>query len=395
MKILHTSDWHLGQNFMGKSRKKEHEAFFSWLLEQIEVKKIDVLIVAGDIFDTGTPPNYALKLYYNFLQKLSTFTTLTTVITAGNHDSVPTLNAPKELLEVLHIYLITSGDENENQLIPIYKNNELQAVICAVPFLRDAVVRSSISGTGLKDKKKLLNTGIKEHYIKLHKEAQSFSKGKKVPIIATGHLTTLGSQRSESERDIYIGGTFDIGSDFLGKYFDYVALGHLHINQKIGVNHVRYSGSPISLSFSESKNIKKVNLVSFQKNRVEVEELPVPLTQPLLLLKGDLIAVKRELIKIKDKKTWIEVQLNDDNPRYANEVIRELANGLELTLLAVKIDKSEKMLKAKEMKVLSLDELGVEEVFEKRVELEELGSDEFQQELLLTFKKVVEKVEGR
>ena len=71
MRILHTSDWHLGQSFMGKSREEEHQAFLSWLLEVIETENIDVLIVAGDIFDTGTPPNYALELYYNFLTKLA------------------------------------------------------------------------------------------------------------------------------------------------------------------------------------------------------------------------------------------------------------------------------------------------------------------------------------
>jgi len=395
MKILHTSDWHLGQNFMGKSRKEEHEAFFSWLLEQIEVKKIDVLIVAGDIFDTGTPPNYALRLYYDFLKELSTFTTLTTVIIAGNHDSIPTLNAPKQLLEVLHIHLVTSGDTDENQIVPIYKNSELQAVICAVPFLRDGIVRSSVSGKGLKDKEKLLNIGIKEHYLKVYEEAKAFSKGKTIPIIATGHLMTLGSRSSESERDIYIGGTLDIGSDFLGKYFDYVALGHLHLNQKVGVNHVRYSGSPISLSFSESNSIKKINFVSFENKKVEVEELTIPLSQPLLLLKGDLQYVTEKLEQLKAKETWIEVQLNDDNPRYANQVIRELATKLGLILLAVKIDKKEKQLQAKEMKLLSLDELGASEVFDRRIELEGLESDEFKKELLLTFKKVVDKVESR
>ena len=98
MKILHTSDWHLGQNFMGKSRVDEHEAFLSWLLEIIKTKQIEILLVSGDIFDTGTPPNYALELYYNFLKELSNIKTLiTTIITAGNHDSVLTLNQLQSL----------------------------------------------------------------------------------------------------------------------------------------------------------------------------------------------------------------------------------------------------------------------------------------------------------
>lgn len=98
MRILHTSDWHLGQNFMGKSRVEEHEAFLSWLLEIIENKQISVLLVSGDIFDTGTPLNYALELYYNFLKEISNIKILiTTIITARNCDSVLILNALNQL----------------------------------------------------------------------------------------------------------------------------------------------------------------------------------------------------------------------------------------------------------------------------------------------------------
>jgi exonuclease SbcD len=162
MKILHTSDWHLGQNFMGKSRLDEHEAFLSWLLEIIKEKEIEVLLVSGDIFDTGTPPNYALELYYNFLKELSNIKTLiTTIITAGNHDSVSTLKAPKQLLEVLNVHVITTGDEDENVIIPINKNDDLISIICAVPFLRDSVIRESLSGKTISEKEKLANSGSK------------------------------------------------------------------------------------------------------------------------------------------------------------------------------------------------------------------------------------------
>lgn len=132
---------------MGKSRVEEHEAFLSWLLKIINEKQIEVLLVSGDIFDTGTPPNYALELYYNFLKELSSIKTLiTTIITAGNHDSVSTLKAPKQLLEVFNVHVITTGDEDENSIIPIYKNEDLKSIICAVPFLRDSVIRQSLSG---------------------------------------------------------------------------------------------------------------------------------------------------------------------------------------------------------------------------------------------------------
>ncbi|MGA1941327.1 exonuclease SbcCD subunit D C-terminal domain-containing protein [Arcobacter sp. YIC-310] len=394
MKILHTSDWHLGQNFMGKSRQEEHEAFLSWLFEIIKEKHIEVLIVAGDIFDTGTPPNYALELYYNFLKQLSSIDTLnTTIITAGNHDSISTLKAPKQLLQVLNVQVITSGDDEENEVIEIKKNDELKAIVCAVPFLRDSVIRQSISGQTISQKEKVANSGIKAYYKNTYKKALDLKGDKSIPIIATGHLTTVGSRTSESERDIYIGGTLDIGGDYLGSLFDYVALGHLHINQAVGSNHVRYSGSPIPLSFSESKNTQKVNVVSFGET-VEVEELEIPLKRKLIVLKGDSEFIKKELKTIEDKTAWIEVHIKDDNPLVANQEIRDLATKFELTLLAVKIEKSEKQIRAKEMKAISLDDLSVNDVFEKRLELEELEDKELKDELFVNFKQVVQKVQN-
>ncbi len=395
MKILHTSDWHLGQNFMGKSRQEEHSAFLSWLLNIIKEKQIDILLVSGDIFDTGTPPNYALELYYNFLKQLSSIKTLnTTIITAGNHDSISTLKAPKQLLEVLNVYVITNGDEDENVVIPIYENNEIKTIICAVPFLRDSVIRQSVSGETINDKEKLANNGIKLYYEKVYKKALDIKKDNNIPIIAMGHLTTVGSRVSQSERDIYIGGALDIGGDYLGNMFDYTALGHLHINQTVGNNHVRYSGSPIPLSFSESTNIKKVNLVTFRNKEIDIEEIDIPLIRKLIVIKGDSKTIKVELKKITDKNSWIEVHIKDDNPMYANQEIRELASKLELMILAVKIQRNEQQLKAKELKSISLSELSVEDVFLKKLEQEDLESKEFEKELFSSFKDIVSKVQS-
>ena len=396
MKIIHTSDWHLGQNFMGKSRIEEHEAFLSWLIDIIKTKEIEVLLVSGDIFDTGTPPNYALELYYNFLKELSTIKTMiTTIITAGNHDSISTLKSPTQLLEVLNVQVITSGDEDENVIIPLYKNQDLKSIVCAVPFLRDSVIRQSLSGQTINEKEKLANSGIKAYYENCYSKALELKQDKDIPIIAMGHLTTVGSRSSQSERDIYIGGTIDIGGDYLASMFDYVALGHLHINQVVGNNeHVRYSGSPIPLSFSESKNTQKVNFVSFTQAEMNIEELEIPLFRKLVVIKGNYETIKNELSKIEDKNSWIEVHIKDDNAMFVNNEIRQLAQKLDLTLLAVKIDKNEKQLKSKELKVISLDELSVEQVFEKRLELEKLEDKEFEKELLLNFKEVVSKVQG-
>ncbi|MFT5659920.1 MAG: exonuclease SbcD [Sulfurimonas sp.] len=393
MRILHTSDWHLGQSFMGKSREVEHQAFLTWLLETIENENINVLIVAGDIFDTGTPSNYALELYYNFLTKLSPVCQ-NIIITAGNHDSIATLKAPKQLLKALNIHVIASGDENENELVGIYHNEELEGIICAVPFLHPYVVRQSMSGETMNEKETSLSNGIKEHYNNVYKEALALCKENDVPIIATGHLTTVGSKTSESEREIYMGGTLDIDSDFFAKDFDYVALGHLHTNQVVGKNHIRYSGSPIPLSFSESNSKKKVNIIEFDKKKPIVKELDIPLYRPLLVVRGDVGTVIKAFEAVKNKATWIEVHLSDENPVHANQTVREKAEKLELILLAVKIDRIEQALYAGDFDVLSLDELNPLEVFGRRLEQEKLEDETFTKELISNFNTIVNEVQN-
>lgn len=394
IKILHTSDWHLGQSFMGKSREEEHQAFLAWLLKIIEEETINVLIVAGDIFDTATPPNYALEIYYNFLTKLSVSSCENIIITAGNHDSIATLKAPKQLLKALNIHVITSGDENENEVVEIYKKDKLEGLVCAVPYLRDYVVRQSVSAETMDDKESSFTQGIKEHYNNVYKEALTVVDDKNVPIIATGHLTTVGSKTSESERKIYIGGTLDIDSDFLSENFDYVALGHLHINQKVGCEHVRYCGSPIPLSFSESTSQKKVNIVEFKNKTMAVTELDIPLYRPLLVLRGDVTSILKEFECVEDKNTWIEVHLNDENPFHANQVIRDKAEELELILLAVKTDKTEEALHAEDFDVMSLDELNPLDVFERRMEKDGLEDKAFVEELVVNFNQIVSEVQN-
>lgn len=392
MKILHTSDWHLGQNFMGKSRLKEHEAFLAWLLEQIEKESIDVLIVAGDIFDTATPPNYALELYYNFLTQLSKICKHI-IITAGNHDSIATLKAPQQLLKALNVSVITSGDESEDEIIEIKQDGGLLVIVCAVPFLRDYVVRQSQKAQSMSQKESALSEGIKAHYEKLYKEASLRVDGKNIPIIATGHLTVLGSQTSDSEREIYIGTTLALDSAFLAKEFDYVALGHLHTNQKVGSNQVRYSGSPIPLSFSEATSQKKVNIIEFNGKTPFVRELDIPLFRPLVVLRGDVETIVSSLEEIEDKRSWIEVHLKDDNPFAANQHIRQRALELGVTLLAVKIDTSEQKMQQSDFHVLSLDELTPKDLFRKRLEQEELQDGVLQEQLVACFEEVLDEVE--
>jgi len=390
MKILHTSDWHLGQNFMGKSRESEHKEFLFWLHKKVIEEDINVLIVAGDIFDVNTPPNYALSLYYNFLKKLLETNCKYIIITAGNHDSVSTLKAPKELLSILNVHIIASGEENE--IIEINLNGKLAGVVCAVPFLRDKVIRKIKIGERAKDKNMSLTDGIKSYYNKSYTKAKDMIGDRDIPIIATGHLTTVGSKLSDSEREIYIGGKLHIDNEFLGKNFDYVALGHLHNNQVVGKNHIRYSGSPIPLSFSEGTSNKKVNVITFKENIMVVKEISIPISRELKVIKGNLDYILIELEKLKDKRCWIEIKLDDENPLHSNSIIRDRAKELGLTILAIKIDKSTNALHSKK-DVISLNELKPIDVFEKLLDIDKIFDNELRDDLIKSFKVILNEVE--
>lgn len=155
MKILHTSDWHLGQNFFTKSRRYEHQSFLQWLLELVDKESVDAIIIAGDVFDTGSPPSYAREMYNQFVVDLHR-TDCLLVVLGGNHDSVSMLNESKELLACLNTHVIANThDDIESQVITLLtRTKEVGAVLCAVPFIRPRDVVQSVAGGSSTDKNK-------------------------------------------------------------------------------------------------------------------------------------------------------------------------------------------------------------------------------------------------
>lgn len=143
MRILHTSDWHLGQNFYSKSRAAEHEAFLNWLLETAQAHEVDAIIVAGDIFDTGSPPSYARELYNRFVVNLQQ-TGCHLVIVAGNHDSVATLNESRDILAFLNTTVVASAGHAPQILKK--RDGTPGAVLCPIPFLRPRDIVQSQAG---------------------------------------------------------------------------------------------------------------------------------------------------------------------------------------------------------------------------------------------------------
>lgn len=201
MKILHTSDWHLGRSLYGRKRYDEFSAFMDWLAQAIEDEKVDALLVAGDVFDTSTPSNRAQELYYRFLCRVAASCCRHIIVIAGNHDSPSFLNAPKELLRALNVYVVGSMTEAmEDEVIVLSKDKCPEAIVCAVPYLRDKDIRMVEPGETVDDKNAKLIEGLKKHYagvcnIAEQKQSEFEKDGyPDIPIIAMGHLFSAGGR---------------------------------------------------------------------------------------------------------------------------------------------------------------------------------------------------------
>ncbi len=286
--LLHTSDWHLGRRLYGKPRYDEFKQFLDWQLQTLREQKVDVLLIAGDIFDTTAPSNQAQNLYYDFLSQVCHTDCRHVIIVAGNHDSASFLEAPKQLLKAFNIHIIGSmTDTPTDEVITLSdKSEQPELIVMAVPYLRDRDVRTVGHGERLDDKERKLTQGIKAHYaqiadIAIAQQAQLHAKYKRsIPIVATGHLFTVGGQTMEGDgvRDLYVGSLGSIGAEIFHPQIDYVALGHLHIPQAVGGQpHIRYAGSPIAMGFGESRQQKQVHLLRFDAD-------PDLLAQPLQTL---------------------------------------------------------------------------------------------------------------
>lgn len=375
MRIIHTSDWHLGQNFYSKSRAAEHSAFLDWLLTSAQAHEVDAIIVAGDIFDTGSPPSYARELYNRFVVQLQQ-TGCQLVVLAGNHDSVATLNESRDILAFLKTTVVASA--GHAPFILPQRDGTPGAIFCPVPFLRPRELVTSQAGHSGGEKQQLLLNAISDYYQQQYEAACALRGDRPLPIVASGHLTTVGASKSDAVRDIYIG-TLEA---FPASHFppvDYVALGHIHRAQKIGgSDHIRYSGSPIALSFDETGKSKSVNLVTFSDGHLaEVLPLTVPVTQPLAVLKGDFSSISEQLTQWRDAPqepvVWLDIEITSDE--YLHDIQRKIqaqTEVLPVEVLLVRRSRAqrERILAGERRETLS--ELQVEEVFERRLAQETL-----------------------
>lgn len=402
MKIFHTSDWHLGRTLYGKKRYAEFEAFLNWLIKQIQLKAPDLLIIAGDIFDTTTPSNKAQELYYQFLcQVAASGVCQNIVIIGGNHDSPTLLNAPKELLKQLKIHVVGGiSADYRNEVISLKnKDGQLQGFICAVPYLRDRDIRALVEYELAESKDKNFMQAIKEHYQKVCDYAELLrqqSGDLSLPIIATGHLFATGGKtlKDDGVRELYVGSLAQFGAEDFPPNIDYLALGHLHIAQTLGrKDNYRYSGSPIAMGFGEATQAKIIIEADLTKDKIMINEIPVPMFQHLARIGGDIESIARQLtnLALENQSIWLEVDYTG-NAIIANlqHELNLLVQGTQLEL--IKIHNSQllaQVLSASEyMDGIELNDLTPEQVFAKCLKLHEIPEEQ-QQELTECFNEVL------
>ncbi|HEY5508986.1 MAG TPA: exonuclease SbcCD subunit D C-terminal domain-containing protein, partial [Paludibacter sp.] len=367
----------------------------------INSEQIDIVIVAGDVFDTTTPSNRSQELYYQFLYNASTTCCRHIVITGGNHDSPTFLNAPKQLLKVMDVHVVGEMCENiADEVITLYDKQHIpEAIICAVPFLRDRDVRTVEAGETMDDKSLKVIHGIAKHYEEVANIALEKQKTMgAIPIIGVGHLFTSGGKTTDGDgvRELYVGTLAHVAEDFFPSSFDYLALGHLHIAQTVGnANNKRYSGSPIPMGFNEAKQTKKIVVVEFTNNETNITEHEVPRFQELHKISGSADEIKEKLTYLKAQNTsaWLEVELTGktfvgDLIGMVNEAIKDS----NLIALLIKNKQIELQVLSRANETETLEELDPNDVFLRCLSANDI-SDENNRDLLLCYNEILNEID--
>ena len=402
MRILHTSDWHLGNVLHDHHRVDEEVKFLEWLHEKIIELNVDVLVIAGDIFDTTAPGNLVQERYYRFLANIIKTNCQHVIIVGGNHDLPSQLNAPVEILKAINIQVVASAKENIKDEVFLLKdiNNKESLIIGAVPFLREADVRKNIKLEDLAiDSKDKLIDGIKNHYASVANEIKTLrtTYGNNIPAIVTGHLYTVNGKLESDDgvRSTYqtMGNLQGVGVECFSNEFDYIALGHLHLPQKVNnQENIRYCGTPYPMGFGEAGQDKLVILVDFEGRKSKITEIKIPTFQELVSIKGSFAQIKEQIDKLKEQNSsaWIEVVYNGE------ENILDLANQVRALLT----NSSLELLKCINKQVLQsggrlfeavekIESLSVEQIFERRLSDAKI-LDEEKEVLTACFNEVLE-----
>lgn len=291
MRVLHTSDWHLGASLEGISREADHGAFLEWLARTLEVEEVDVLVVAGDVFDQAHPSSEAQRLYYGFLKRISGRRVRKVVVVGGNHDSAARLDAPRDILTALDVHVVggLAEDGFKRCLCPVPDaTGGVGAVVLAVPFVHEYRLGLRTAVASAEELSQAFRERFRDFYRQLVDLARS--EHADAPLIATGHLTCTGFEKGDFPIDVHRVGTIGgLPADIFDSRLQYVALGHIHRSYRVGESRAYYSGSPIPLTLREAATPRRVRLVDTAarpEDAASVRTLDVPRARAIVELSG-------------------------------------------------------------------------------------------------------------
>ncbi len=386
MRILHTSDWHIGQKIYDQNRLDEHKQFLDWLLDTIIKKKVDILLVCGDVFDSSVPPAGAADLYYRFLFDMYQKTKAYAVIIAGNHDSAVRLAAPREFLQMGRIHVVGGISESARECVVRLDLDGTSAAIAAVPYLNEGDILPHVSLEGEVERSMRYREAVKRVYEECLSAMNTDVK------VLMGHYFIQGGTTSDSERLVQIGGINPVRTTDLPDA-DYIALGHLHRPQYIKGNScpVVYSGSPLPLSFKEAEYEKKIFLIDVIKDECKIEEVTVPVFRELVRLEGSLDDLMARANFEDWKDIYIEVKVHLDGPAIGTgDTLRQAfasRGGKVLVVESVLPDMKGEPISSEDIKTKSADEIFRD--YYKYTNGENTSPEELD-ELLTTFKELME-----
>jgi exonuclease SbcD len=358
LRVFHTADWHLGQSFCGFDRDFEHSRFLEWLLVQMQTRQPDALLLSGDVFDSINPSALAQKRFYNFLAAShAALPSLQMVITAGNHDAAARLEAPESLLDSLNMTVVGTvrrDDDGEIDvrrfLVPLRDAaGDVAGLVLAVPFLRPADVPF------IPDAVEPYLDGVRELYRRVTEAALAMQADQisHTALIGMGHCHLHGGSESpDSERRLVVGGAEAVSVDMFDSRLAYVALGHLHRAQNFDKGRVRYSGSPIPLSFAEAGYRHQVLEVTLEgQELLAVDEIPVPAStklmkippsgaQPIDELISQLQTLDLEQPQPLEQQPFLEVRVQEDGPDPTRRTrIEQALEGQKVRLASIKVER--------------------------------------------------------
>lgn len=403
LKILHTSDLHLGKSLYNFNRYDEFEKMLNFLIKTIVEQKVDVLLLSGDIFDTTMPSNDTQRLYYNFLNKLQQTSLKHTVIIAGNHDSPSFLGSPKILLESFcKLSIVPSIDpQNLDHEVLILEDVKGQPylIVAAIPYIRERDIRAFYLDEDESDRNLGYCKAVSDHIKKVVeraflKQEEILNKTQvKVPVVAMAHLFTAGGICLEDDgvRDLFVGTLSHIDATVFDPRLSYVALGHLHVPQEVMKNKfIQYSGTPLAMGFSEKQD-KHFCLLSLDGEESELDFIQIPIFKHLSQVTGNLDEIQRKLLELKKLQQEVLIEIiveGNDDTQSLQDLISDLTHDSKLKILRIKDQRMEvKSLNLADSKGQTLEQLTDEVVFKKRLE-RDLINDKEQEEYLKTYREM-------